>query len=173
MIDLLGIVSIFFLFLITLSVALLWPGISRILFVALILRILLLFFGNYIIPLPGSTSDAVQFENKAWEIAQGGFFSLLSNFKFDPFIVFSWFHAIPYSIFGRSLLMGQSISLLFGLGVIFCGRISAFGSGAFGVGMATGFGAGGFARGGAGGGGGGGFFDFAAFCSFFTCIKWL
>ena len=55
-----------------------------------------------------------------------------------------------------------------GLGVIFCGRISAFGSGAFGAGLATGFGAGGFARGGAGGGGGGGFFDFAAFCSFFA-----
>lgn len=64
-----------------------------------------------------------------------------------------------------------------GLGVIFCGRISAFGSGAFGAGLATGFGAGGFARGGAGGGGGGGFFDFAAFCSFFAvfglspCVK--
>ena len=55
-----------------------------------------------------------------------------------------------------------------GLGVTFCGRISAFGSGAFGAGLATGFGAGGFARGGAGGGGGGGFFDFAAFCSFFA-----
>jgi hypothetical protein len=37
-----------------------------------------------------------------------------------------------------------------GLGVIFCGRISAFGSGAFGAGLATDFGAGGFARGGAG-----------------------
>ena len=55
-----------------------------------------------------------------------------------------------------------------GLGVIFCGRISAFGSGAFGAGLATSFGAGGFARSFAGGGGGGGFFDFAAFCSFFA-----
>ena len=55
-----------------------------------------------------------------------------------------------------------------GLGVIFCGRISAFGSGAFRAGLATGFGAVGFGRGGAGGGGGGGFFNFAAFCSFFA-----
>ena len=55
-----------------------------------------------------------------------------------------------------------------GLGVIFCGRISAFGSGTSRAGLATGFDAGGFARDGAGGGGGGGFFDFAAFCSFFA-----
>ena len=65
-----------------------------------------------------------------------------------------------------------------GLGVIFCGRISAFGSGAFGAGLARGFGARGFARGWAGGGGGG-FFDFAAFCSFFAvfglspCVKFV
>ncbi len=121
MIDLLGFVSIFLVFLITLFVVLLCPRISRILFVAFTIRVFFLLIGHYIIPLPGSTADAVDFEIKAWELGQEGFFHLLNNFRFDPFIVFSWFHAIPYSLFGRSILMGESISLLFGLGVVFLG----------------------------------------------------
>ena len=33
--------------------------------------------------------------------------------------------AIPYSLFGRSLLMAQSLSLLFGLGAVFLGWLLA------------------------------------------------
>ena len=121
MADLLGLTAIFAVSLITLILAKLWPEISRILFVALILRILFLLAGHYIYPLPAGTSDAVNFEIKAWEIGQEGFFHLFDKFSIDPFTFFSWLHAIPYSLFGRSLLMGQSISLLFGIGVVFLG----------------------------------------------------
>jgi len=121
MIDLLGFASICLVSLITLFITFLSPGISRILFAALAVRILFLLIGHYIVTLPGNTSDAVGFEIKAWELSQEGFFYLFEKFRFDPFTLFSWFHAIPYSLFGRSALMGQSISLLFGIGVVFLG----------------------------------------------------
>ena len=121
MIDLLGFTSIFLVSLITFFIALKSPEISRILLVALTIRVFFLLIGHFIIPLPGSTSDAVDFEIKAWELAEKGFFYILNNFSTNPFVVFSSLHAIPYSLFGRSILMGQSISLLFGIGVIFLG----------------------------------------------------
>ena len=42
---------------------------------------------------------------------------LSGSFKF----FYSWMIAIPYSLFGRSVLMVQSISLLFGIGCIILG----------------------------------------------------
>ncbi len=78
-------------------------------------------FGHYIAPLPDSTSDAAVFEITAWMLGQKGFLNVLSQFSFSPFIFFSWLHAIPYSLFGRSILMAQSISLLFGIGTVFFG----------------------------------------------------
>lgn len=119
MADLLGFTAILIVSLITLIVALYWRKISNILIVGLIIRVFILLVGHYIIPLPGGTQDALGFERKAWELSQNGFFDLLSHFDIGPFIFFSWLQAIPYSLFGRSILMGQSISLLFGIGTIF------------------------------------------------------
>ena len=119
MADLLGFTTISIVSLITLIVARRWPEISKILIVALIIRVFILLIGHYVIPLPGSAADALEFEKKAWELGQNGFFDLLGNFDFGPFIFFSWLQAILYSLFGRSILMGQSISLLFGIGTIF------------------------------------------------------
>ena len=119
MADLLGFATISIASLITLLVALRWPRISNILFVALIVRVLLLLIGHYVITLPGGTADAIGFEEKAWDLAQGGFFYALSHFDFNPFVFFSWLHAIPYSLFGRSILMAQSIGLIFGIGTVF------------------------------------------------------
>ena len=119
MADLLGFTAITFVSLITLIIAFRWSEISNILIVALIIRILILLIGHYIIPLPGSTDDALGFERKAWQLGKNGFFDLLTQFDYGPFVFFSWFQAIPISLFGRSILMGQSISLLFGIGTIF------------------------------------------------------
>jgi 4-amino-4-deoxy-L-arabinose transferase-like glycosyltransferase len=121
MADLLGFTAISIVSIITLIMALRWPGISNILIVALIIRIFLLLIGHYIIALPGSTADAVGFEERAWDLGREGFFYVLNNFDFHPLIFFSWFHAIPYSLFGRSILMAQSIGLLFGIGSVFLG----------------------------------------------------
>lgn len=119
MADLLGFTAISTVSLITLIIALRWPGISKIIIVALIIRIIILLIGHYITPLPDNTSDALGFERKAWDLAQNGFFNVLSNMSFNPFVFFPSLHAIPYSLFGRSILIGQSISLLFGIGTIF------------------------------------------------------
>jgi len=121
MIDLLGFTAILIVSLITLVMALRWPEISNILFVALIIRVLLLLVGHYIIPLPGGNLDAEFFERRAWDFGQDGFYNALSHFNLGPFVFFSWLHSIPYSLFGRSILMGQSIGLLFGIGTIFFG----------------------------------------------------
>ena len=119
MADLLGFTAITFVSLITLIIAFRWSEISKVLIVALIIRILILLIGHYIIPLPGSTDDALGFERTAWQLGKNGFFDLLTHFDFGPFVFFSWFQAIPYALFGRSILIGQSISLLFGIGTIF------------------------------------------------------
>lgn len=119
--DLLGLTAISIVIFITLIMASRWPGIFNILIVALIIRVFLLLFGHYIIPLPGGNLDAEFFERKAWNLAKDGFFITLSNFAFGPFSFFSSLHAIPFSLFGRSILMGQSIGMLFGIGSVFFG----------------------------------------------------
>ena len=47
--------------------------------------------------------------------ASDGFFNVLNNYKGPDSYFISWLIAIPYSLFGRSLLMAQSISLFFGI----------------------------------------------------------
>ncbi len=118
-----GIYSIFIVSLVTLLIALRWPIISRILYVALIVRITLLLIGNYIIPLPDSDYDAIGFEEGAWERAQFGF-PLIINQSLDSNYIKSII-AVPYYLFGRNLIMAQSISLFFGMGSVFLGYLLA------------------------------------------------
>jgi len=121
MIELLGFTSLALISLITLIVALRWPGISNILFVGLAIRIFFLLIGHYIVSLPDSTADAVTFENVAWNLGKEGFFNVIDNYYGPNSRFISWVIAIPYSLFGRSLIMAKSISLLFGIGSIFLG----------------------------------------------------
>lgn len=117
--NLLGFTSIALVSLLTYFLTIRHPGIRNILFVALILRILFLLIDHYIFPLPGSTADAESFEGFASYLSEDGFFNLINNFSGpDPYFI-SYFIAIPFSLFGQSLLMAQSISLLFGIGSIF------------------------------------------------------
>lgn len=114
--DLIGVTSILTVSLITFFIGSMWRGISTILFVALIVRILLIILGNYIV-LPDSNGDG--YESVAWTLSQNGLLNVLINFKGPNSYFISWIIAIPYSIFGRSLLLAQSISLFFGMGCIF------------------------------------------------------
>ena len=119
MADLIGFIGISLVSLITLLVARRWPAISKILFTALIIRILFLLLGHYLISLPDSTADAASFERKAWYIGQEGFSFVMSKFKGpDPFFI-TWWIAVPYSLIGRSILMAKSITLLFGMGSVY------------------------------------------------------
>ena len=123
--SLIGFISIALVVLLTFFIGLRLPKISNILFVALIIRVIFLLLGNYFITLPDSTADAQTFEEEAWHMAREGYFYVLSQFKGpDPRFI-SWLIAIPYSLLGRSLLMAQAISLLFGIGSVFLGWLLA------------------------------------------------
>ena len=113
MADLLGFTSILIVALFTLIISFYNPSIQKILFVALVIRIFFLLLGHYLISLPDSTADAETYERMAWMISQGGFFSVLYDFEISNNQFISWLIAIPYSLFGRSLLMAKSISLFF------------------------------------------------------------
>ena len=119
--DLLGFLAIILVSLFTLLLSLKNPKISRIILIALVIRISFLLLGHFLISLPDSTADAVTFEELAWLISQDGFYNLLTNFNgpTDKFI--SWLIAIPYSLFGRSVLMAKSLSLFFGILNVYLG----------------------------------------------------
>lgn len=123
--DLTGYAALALVSLIILIIALKWPSISNILFTALILRVFVMLMGHYFITLPDSTADSVTFDKTAWSIAEGGFFNLLKSFPDQPAKIISWLIAIPYSLFGRSMLMAQAISLFFGMSSIFFGWLLA------------------------------------------------
>ena len=123
--DVLGFASLALVTLLTMFLALRYPSISKILYVALIIRLFILLIGHYIAPLPDSTADAQSFEGGAWDYAREGFLSIFDYYRGpDPYFI-SFFISIPYSIFGRSILMAQSISLLFGMGSILLGWLLA------------------------------------------------
>ena len=121
MADLLGLTSIAIVSLVTLLLSIRWPEVSKILFVALIVRLIFLLIGHYITPLPDSTADASTFENVAAKMSEKGFYYVLDQFRGpDPRFI-SWLIAILYSLLDRSMLMAKCISLLFGIGsVLLC-----------------------------------------------------
>ena len=125
MADLLGFGTILFVTLVTFIIGARWPEISKIVFAALLLRILIMLIGHYGVTLPDSTRDAVGFEWGAWERAKDGILNVLNNYPGMNMYFYQWIIAIPYSLFGRSVLMMQSIGLLFGVGNVLLGWLLA------------------------------------------------
>lgn len=119
--DLVGFASIGFVTLFFLLIATKKKTISKILLVALALRIFVLLLGHYFIELPDTSADAETFEEEAWNLGKYGIFNVLNNFEGPSPRFISWLIAIPYSLFGRSLLMAQSISLFFGMATVYFG----------------------------------------------------
>ena len=117
--DLIGLTSIALVCCITIILALKWPRVSNIIYVALTVRVLFILIGHYIVPLPDSTKDAAGLEELAWSYSQNGFFYALNQFPGINSFFYSWSIGVLYSIFGRSILLAQSISLLFGVSSIF------------------------------------------------------
>ena len=93
--DLIGFTAISIVSLMTLVLAFKLPNISKILMVALVLRVLFIIIGHYVTPLPDSTADAVGQEGEAWLIAQNGFFNLLDYYKGPDPRFHSWLIAFP------------------------------------------------------------------------------
>ena len=116
---LLGLTSVLFTCLFYLIVGIRWPGVAKILFVALAARIFLLII-SFFITLPDSSADSQAFEIVAWrDLAKFGITYVFDSYKLPGVNFYSYVIAVPYSLFGRSALMIQSISLFFGMGVVF------------------------------------------------------
>ncbi len=119
MVDLIGFSSIGIVSLLSVFLGLRYPDISRIVYIALVVRVSFILIGHYIVPLPDSTKDAAGLEDLAWQYGQDGFFNALSLFPGLNSFFYSWIIGLLYSLFGRSILMSQSFSLLFAVGSIF------------------------------------------------------
>ena len=121
----LGFTAISIMFLLTLITSFRWPAVANILFTALILRVFIMITGHYVLELPDTGADAITFERTAWEISKNGFFNLSDSYPGPSAKFLSWVIAIPYSLFGRSLLMAQTFSLFVGVGTVFLGWLIA------------------------------------------------
>ena len=121
MYNLVDFISIFLLILITLLIARWQPAISKILLVALVLRLLFLFINNHLFYMPDGDMDAKNFEQLAWNHSQGGFYNNFNNYTGPGAYFISFILAIPYSLFGRSILLAQSLSIFFSIGSVFLG----------------------------------------------------
>jgi hypothetical protein len=120
--GLVGSLSLIFIALITFYFSRYYKSLSTILYVALCLRLITIFFGNFLVILPDSWGDATKFERVAWEMSQDGFFGVFAQFPFDKSSYYiSWILAFFYSLTDRSVIMGQSLSLLFGMGSVLLG----------------------------------------------------
>ena len=119
--DLVGSLSLIFVALITFCFSRYYKSLATILYVALSVRLVTIFLGNFLLILPDSWGDATLYEIRAWEYSQGGFFAALSNFPSSSSYYISWILAFFYSLTDRSVIMGQSLSLLFGMGSVLLG----------------------------------------------------
>ena len=121
MADLIGLTWILLITFVTFLITIRYPKISKILYSALAIRIFILLIGHYFVTLPDSTRDANSFEGYAIELSKDGFNSVLEKYPGPSSRFISWLVAIPYSLFGRSVLMAKSITLFFGVGTVFLG----------------------------------------------------
>ena len=71
--------------------------------------------------MPDGDMDAKNFEQLAWNHSQGGFYNNFNNYTGPGAYFISFILAIPYSLFGRSILLAQSLSIFFSIGSVFLG----------------------------------------------------
>ena len=84
--------------LITLIVALRWPEISKILFAALIMRLLFLIINNHIFNLPDADMDAKNYEQFAWQLSQNEILHTCNPcYGPGPYFI-SFLISLPYSL---------------------------------------------------------------------------
>ncbi|MBE0505984.1 MAG: hypothetical protein IBX50_04580, partial [Marinospirillum sp.] len=123
--EFLGLLGLALVAALTLLCAQRWSFLSVILFSAFLIRAVASIFNAYIAPLPDSTADARTFEIVAWEWAQGGVAEAIQQFAGPDSYFISWILSVLYAATDRSLLMAQSVSLLFGMGTVVLGTLLA------------------------------------------------
>ena len=111
--------------------ALRYPGLKVIIWIALIIRLFAALFNEFISKLPDTNADAGRFEAKTWFYAQMPVFNFISSFNSDSkAYTFTWFLSVFYRILGRSPLLLESFGIIISLiSVILVFRISFLVSG--------------------------------------------
>jgi len=125
MFDLAGLTSISLLSFVVILTGMKWRAVSKIIYVAFLVRILFLLTNNYFFSLPDADMDAVNFEWWAWQWSRDGFLDVFDYYNGPDAYFISFVIAFPYSLFGRSILMAQSFSIFFGIGSVFLGWLLA------------------------------------------------
>ena len=125
--DLVGSISIVFVAFITFIYTKVYRSLATILYLALAVRLIVILLGHHFVTLPDWLGDNTKFELFAYNFSQDGFFGVFDNFPFgrSSFHI-SWILAFFYSLTERSFIMGQSLSLLFGMGSILLGSQIAY-----------------------------------------------
>lgn len=121
-IDLPGFLGLLSSFLITIYFAQKKKLLSSILYTALITRLITIFISNNLMVLPDSWGDTDAYELQAWEWSKYGFLAVIKYFPKDSLSYnISWILAFFYSISDRSIIMAQSINLIFGISSVYLG----------------------------------------------------
>ena len=124
--NMVGVLSVLIVSLIVFFLSQHWRSVATILYVALFIRVFVIFLDNNFINLPDSQGDAYYFELRAYEWSQLGFPDALFNYPgWEESYFISYILSIFYSLTDRSLLIGQSISLLLGTSVVLLSWIIA------------------------------------------------
>ena len=93
---------------------------GMVILVSLYIRVVAALTNFYIVQLPDGKSDAIHYENTAWELSQLDFSKIIDLFPGIHARFYPWLMSLVYAGTGRSLLLLQSISLLTGvIGVYF------------------------------------------------------
>lgn len=91
-----------------------FEDISTVLVVAFGVRLMAAAFHQWVYPLPYGISDAVRFEQRAWEWAQAGLVDAVAQFDPTGPWVYSWVGAVVYSVTDRSELLLQVLNVIGG-----------------------------------------------------------
>ena len=119
--DFVALLCLFFIGILFFISSFYWIELANIIFFAFFLRASTALFHYYISKLPGPNKDASGFEATAWAWAQDGFVHAFQSFPGPDSYFISWPISLLYSFFGRSALMAQSVSILFGMASIIAG----------------------------------------------------
>ena len=105
--ELLGFTSILIIIFLTYIAILRWPSISKILLVALVVRVLLVLGGHhhYLFELPDYEGDSEDFETSAWILAQGGISYVWNYLDLPDPHAYIWFIGLIYALIDRSIMM--------------------------------------------------------------------
>ena len=93
--------------------ALRYPGLKLIIWIALIIRMLTALFNEFILKLPDTNADAGRFEAKTWFYSQMPVVEFINSFNSDSkAYTFTWFLSFFYRVLGRSPLLLESINII-------------------------------------------------------------